>query len=275
VLAILGACTLALYLPELFLQLARVRGLLLAVFLVVSFSLTVGYAWLDTAPHLWILPKQGATMAVILLLTMVAGRLRIPRWSIIVLDLLVTAIAFCWSMASASFAVFQFMAFLALGLTPALIMGTAIGWMASRRGSRLQGDIAMAIVVGWAAFQGFKLPPMAAETPKPHVAIKLDANLLDACVGQYEFPPDNYMSFGTKLTMTVGRQGDQLRVQFADKNKSFGTFEIYPESETNFFETHSPRQYTFVKHDDAVTAVILDPGDGLLPVNEGKKLKKE
>jgi Domain of unknown function (DUF3471) len=113
-----------------------------------------------------------------------------------------------------------------------------------------------------------------AEAPKPHLAIKLDAKLLDAYVGQYEFPLENYMNFGTKLTMTIWRQGDLLRVQFADKNKSYGTFDIYAESETTFFETGSPRQYTFLKNDEAVTAVILDPGQGL-PDTEGKKLKSE
>jgi hypothetical protein len=244
----------------------------MAVFLVVSFTLTVGYAWLDMAPHLWILPKQGAAMAVILLLAMVGGRLRIGRWSIIVLSLLVTVIAFWWWKASESFAVFQFMAFMALGLTPALILGTAIGWIVSRRGSRLQGDIAMAIFVGWAAFQGFKLPAMAAEVPKPHVAIKLDAKLLDVCVGQYEFPPENYMGWtGTKLT--IWRQGDQLRGQFAAMNM-YGDFDLYPESETNFFVENSPRQFSFVKNDEGVTAIIFHPGQGL-PDTEGKKLKSE
>jgi pimeloyl-ACP methyl ester carboxylesterase len=271
VLALLGAGTLALYLPELFPQLARFRELLFAVFFV-TFTFTVGYAWLDTAPHRWILPKQGAAMAVILLLAMVAGRLRIGRWSIIVLGLVVTAIAFCWWKASGSFAVFQFMAFMALGLTPALIVGTAIGWIAARRGSRLQGDIAMAIFVGWAAFQWFKLPVMAAETPKPHLAIKLDAKLLDSYVGQYEFPPENFMG-GTGITLTIWRQGDQLSGQFAATNRRYGAFDIYPESETNFFGTKGS-QYTFVKNDEGVTAVIIHSGQGL-PDTAGKKLKSD
>lgn len=272
-LALLGAGTLAIYLPELFPQLARFRGLLLAVFLIVSFTLTVGYAWLDTAPHLWVLPKQGAAMAVILLLAMVAGRLHIPRWSIIVLGLVVTAIAFCWWKASGSFTVFQFMAFMALALTPALIVGTAIDWIASRRGSRLQGDIAMAIFLGWVAFQGFKLPAMAAEVPKPHLAIKLDIKLLDACVGQYEFPPENYMG-GTGTKLTIWRQGDQLRGQFAAKDMSYDVFDLCPESETNFFGAKRLQQYTFVKNDEGVTAVIFHSGQGL-PDTAGKKLKIE
>jgi hypothetical protein len=59
-------------------------------------------------------------------------------------------------------------------LTPALIAGTVIGWIGARRGSRLQGDVAMAIIVGCAAVQWLKLPRTAPEVPKPHIAIKLD-----------------------------------------------------------------------------------------------------
>jgi len=187
VLAILAAGRLALYLPELFPHLARFRGLLLAVLFAVSFTLTVGFAWLDTAPHLWILPRQSALMAVILTLAIVAGRLRIPRCSFAVLGLLLTAMAFCWLQASGSDAAFQFTAFTGLGLTPALIAGIST----ARHESRLQGDIAMAIIVGWGAFQWFELPRMAPEVPKPHPPIKWDAKLLDSYVGQYEFPPDN------------------------------------------------------------------------------------
>ncbi len=45
-------------------------------------------------------------------------------------------------------------------------------------------------------------------TNRPHVAIKLDTKLLDACVGNYEFAP----SAGGKVT--VRREGDQLQVRF-------------------------------------------------------------
>ncbi len=191
------------------------------------------------------------------------------------LGLLMVLIAFCWWEASESFALFKFMAFMAMApmaLTPALILGTAIGWIASRRGSRLQGDIAMAIIVGWAAFLWFRLPPtIAAETPKTHQAIKLDAKLLDACVGQYEFPPNNYMGLtGTKLT--IRGRAINSRGQLADKKKSYGAFDLDPESETNFFEPNSPRQFTFIKNGDAVTAVIFHLSQEL-PDSEGKKLK--
>jgi hypothetical protein len=273
VLAILAAGTLAVYLPELCPQLARFRGLLFAVFFVVSFALTVGYAWLDTAPHLWVLPRQGAAMAVILMLAMVAGRLRIPRWSFAVLGVLVTVIAFCWLKAGGSYTVFQFTAFMGLGVTPALILGTVIGWFASRRGSRLQGDIAMAVVVGFAVFQWFKLPQMPAEALSKHIAIKLDAKVLDACVGRYEFPADNLNWLERKIR--TWRQGGQLIAQFVDKDKSYGAFNICPESETNFFAVNSGLQFSFIRNDKGeTTALILHPGQGF-PDSEGKKVENE
>ena len=67
-------------LTDLFPQLARFRGLFIGVFAVVAFMLTLGGRWLDAAPHLRFLPKQGVAMACDL-----SGdgcrKLRIPRWS--------------------------------------------------------------------------------------------------------------------------------------------------------------------------------------------------
>ena len=272
-LAFLGAATLALYLPELFPQLARVRGPLFAVLFVVSFTLTIGYAWIDAAPHLRFFPKQGIAMAVTFLLATVAGKLRVPRWSFPVLGVLAMVIAFCWLKRSGSFPALLF-TLLTFACTLALIAGTAISWIAARRGSRLQGDIAMAIIVGCAAFQWAERPPMAPEAPpKPPLAIKLDAKLLDAFVGQYDFPPDNL--FWLEWKLRISRQGDQLIGQSVIKNQSYPAFDIYPGSETNFFRTNSLLQYTFVKDDQGETlAVILHRGQGL-PGSEGKKLKNE
>jgi pimeloyl-ACP methyl ester carboxylesterase len=275
VLAMLAAGTLASCLTDLFPQLARFRGLLVGVFVVVAFMITLGGRWLDATPHLQL---QGIAMPVTFLLAMIAGRLRIPRWSFAALDVLVMVIALCWLNTSESWAAVV-IAISTLLLAPALIVGIIIGWVAGRRGSRLQGDIAMAIIVGCVPFQCLEPPRTAPEAPKSHIAIKLDAKLFDAFVGQYEFPPDNRVDPGSGgfllgMKLTIWRQGDQLRGQFADKNKSYVAFDIYPESETNFFETNSPRQYTFVKNDEGVMAVIFHPGQGL-PDHEGKKLKNE
>jgi hypothetical protein len=106
-----------------------------------------------------------------------------------------------------------------------------------------------------------------------HVAIKLNEKLLDACIGQYEFAPDSMIPYGRKLK--IWRQGDQLGGQVLDqpgKPGSGGTFDIYPESETNFFLKIADGQFTFIKNNKGeVTAVIVHHPAGL-PDTEGKKL---
>ena len=285
VLAMLAAGKLASCLTDLFPQLARLRGLFIGVFIAVAFILTLGGRWIDATPHL---RSQGIAMAVIFLLAVIASRLRIPRWSFAALGVLVMVIAAGWLKASGNH-VAALLVIATVVLTPALIAGTVAGWIAARRGTRMQGDIAMAIIVGCTAFQGMQPPRTAPEAPKPHIAIKLDAKLLDACVGQYEFPPDNRFLVGVKRT--IWRQGDQLKGQTTVMNKRYDTFEIYPESETNFFfktfKTSwsrvdiaatggtSSQGLTFIKNDRGeVTAVIFQRGQGL-PDSEGKKLKNE
>jgi Serine aminopeptidase, S33 len=186
VLAMLAAGKLATCLTDLFPQLARFRGLFVGVFIAVAFMLTFCCKWLDATPHLRL---QGVALPVSLLVAMIAGRLRIPRWSFAALGVLVMPITIWWFKVSLSWAALVCVACTVL-LTPALIAGIFIGWVAARRGSRLQGDIAMAIIVGCVPFQCLEPPRTSPEAPKPHIAIKLDAKLLDACVGQYEFPPD-------------------------------------------------------------------------------------
>ena len=154
VLAMLAAGKLASCLTDLFPQLARLRGLFIGVFIVVAFVLTPGGRWLDAAPHLRL---QGIAMGVTFLLAMIADRLRIPRWSLVALDVLVLVIAVCWLKASPSWAVFVLL-ICAVILAPALVAGIVIGWVVAGRGSRLQGDIAMAIFVGCAAFQCLEPP---------------------------------------------------------------------------------------------------------------------
>ncbi len=256
-------------LTDLFPRLARFRGVLIGVFIAAAFMLTIGGRWLEATPHF---RSQVIALPVILLLAIIVGKLRIPRSSLVALCVVVTAIAVCWFMASPSRPSLILMASTVV-LTPALIAGVIIGWFAARRGSRLQGDIAMAIFLGCVPFQCLELPRTTIETLTPHVAIKLDAKLLDACVGEYEFPPDN--AFWLEWKLTIRRHDDQLVEQITTKNKSYPAVEIYPESETNFFVTaKDPHELTFVKNDKGeVTAVIVrSPG---WPVREGKKLKNE
>jgi pimeloyl-ACP methyl ester carboxylesterase len=270
VLAMLAAGKLASCLTDLFPQLARFRGLFIGGFIAAAFMLTLCGRWLDATPHFRL---QGIAMPVTFLLAMIAGRLRIPRWSFAALGVLAMVIAVCWFKASASWAAFVFLVCTLL-LTPALIVGIVIGWVAARRGSRLQGDIAMAIFVGCAPFQCLEPPRMAPQAPTPHTAIKLDAKLLDACIGEYEIAPDNVFGTGTKVT--IWRNGDHLVWQAFGGNALPGALDLYPESETNFFLKINGAQVTFIKNDkgEAVGIIHHMAWHGL-PDSEGKKLRNE
>lgn len=109
--------------------------------------------------------------------------------------------------------------------------------------------------------------PKAPETPKQPVAIKLDPKLLDAYVGQYEFAPAAAYPTGVKLS--IQRQEDQLLGDIRGKNIFGGSLELYPESETNFFDKIYCAQYAFTKKDNGEITVIIHYWG---PDLEGKKL---
>src|SRR5665213_2932493 len=88
-------------------------------------------------------------------------------------------------------------------------------------------------------------PPSVPPPPRP-VAIKLTANLLDACVGDYEFAPDS--SSPTGIKMTVQRDGDQLLVQSWGENVIKGAIDFDPESETDSFDKIFGMRLTFIKN---------------------------
>jgi CubicO group peptidase (beta-lactamase class C family) len=116
-------------------------------------------------------------------------------------------------------------------------------------------------------------PPKAPEPVKPRVAIKLDPKLLDAIVGHYEFPAKAPFPTGAKVA--IWREGDQLVGQVWGENAVRGAFDIYPESETNFFIKLNGAQLTFLKNDKGeVTAVIHHSSHAGVPDIEGKKLKE-
>lgn len=267
VLAILAAGKLASCLADLFPQLGRFRGLFMGAFLIATFMLTVSGRWIDAVPHPRFFLKQGTTTVIILLLAIVAGRRRIPRWSFAALAILLGLIV-VWCLKAAGgivltqFAIFTF--------AQAVIVGTVISYITTRRGSRLQGDVAMAIITGYAVFQWNEFPRQAPVTSKPHVAIKLNSTNCDSFVGQYLFSPD--MRFPTGVKLTLRREGDQLVAQGQTPTQVGDAVKIYPESETNFFLTpRNARELIFVKNAKGVitTAIVHDPG---MPDSEGKKV---
>jgi hypothetical protein len=114
-------------------------------------------------------------------------------------------------------------------------------------------------------------PPKAPEPPKPRAFIKLDTKFYDSCVGQYEFAPG--AAFPTGIKLTIWRQGDQLVGQALGRNGGGGEFDMYPESETDFFLKINGAQLTFIKNDKGEVTAVVHHIAGL-PDSEGKKLKK-
>jgi alpha-beta hydrolase superfamily lysophospholipase len=267
-LAMLAAGALASYLTDVLPRLAQFRGLLIGGFVAAAFMLTLGGRWLDATPNLL---SQGIAIPVAILLAIIGGRLRIPRWSFAALSLLVMVIVGFGFNPTESWPAFVVLVCTLL-LTPALIVGSLIGWVAARRGSQLQGDIAMAIFVGCAPFQCLELPRTAPQVSTPHIAIKLDATLLDACVGEYEMAPDN--NYGTGAKVTIRREGDHLVWQAFMENAWRSALDLYSESETVFFFKEYGAQVTFIKDDKGEVMGISRHKPGL-PDSEGKKLKDE
>ena len=277
-LAFLAARRLALRLPDLFPQLAPFRGLLSAVFWIAAFMLTISGRWVDATPHWRFLPKQAIAMVVVFLLARIVGKLGIRQWGLPALGVILILIGVYWMKVNLSLTAFRFTAFtivFTVSSMLSLIVGAAIGRIAPRRGPWLQADIRFAIVVGWVAFQFGEWPRMAPDTSKPHVAIKLDAKHLDAFVGTYEFPPDN--EYHEKWRLTIRRQGDQLVGHEMGKDWSGDDYEIYPDSETSFFNTFNDNEFIFIKDDKGeVTALIVRYSPSFafgLWDREGKKLE--
>jgi DNA replication initiation complex subunit (GINS family) len=97
-------------------------------------------------------------------------------------------------------------------------------------------------------------PPKAPELPRQPRAIKLETKLLDACTGDYKFATN-----GMKLT--IQRKGDKLVSQAWVEDDTDGPVDVYPESESKFFDKFG-NQWTFVKNENhEVISLILQQND--------------
>jgi hypothetical protein len=262
VLGVLGALGLAFALPGLPSRWAWVRGPLVSGIFLTAFVITA-WKWLDLAPHPRLFPLQITGMVVTLIVLMGASRIHFPRWILFGLAVLVVAIR-CMITSS------SFLVMLVLLVVLILLVGTILGVIATHRGSRLDGNIAIAIVVGCSLCL-FHRPSYYLDVP-PRVLIKLDTKLLNACVGQYEFAPDAAFPSGIKLT--IRREGDQLVAQAQGRNVFRDAFHIYPESETNFIATFNGAQFTFIKNDEGEVTGVIHHLEWL-PDIVGKKLNNK
>jgi len=87
------------------------------------------------------------------------------------------------------------------------------------------------------------------ELPKKHVIVKVDPQIYDQYVGKYKLRE--------KFFITVTKENDKLITQATEQGK----IEIFPESETVFFNIGIDAQISFVKDDSGkVTKLILHQG---------------
>ncbi|HVM61874.1 MAG TPA: serine hydrolase [Verrucomicrobiae bacterium] len=121
------------------------------------------------------------------------------------------------------------------------------------------------------------VPPGVPEPVKPPVIVQLDTNRLDACVGRYEVAPGAVFPKG--MNLTVWGEGGQLVARARGAGEHFlpGAFDLFPESETNFFDKFTGGQYGFIKNDQGQVAAVTYhiPVAGILwfPDWEATKLK--
>jgi len=151
-LALLVAVVLALRLPAFPSRWARLRGPVVWVIVVGPFILCSG-TWIGAAPHLHQIPVQVATMIICWLMVAGAAWLRLPRWSLVPLTV---AVAIICVVAGAPIA-----GFFAVLFALALLVGTLLGLLAARHGSRRDGDLAMAIHAGYVIGQWLPFPLLA------------------------------------------------------------------------------------------------------------------
>ena len=144
VLGTLGALGLALWLPELPSRWARVRGLLVAAIFIIAMAGTTG-TWFGGVPVLRRIPQEIVLMIIAVLVIIGAGKLKIPPWTFAALAAL--GMIGCVVMGIYLLALFAWCGAMVL------LAGTVLGAIAARHSSRRDGDIAMAVFVGYAMGQ--------------------------------------------------------------------------------------------------------------------------
>jgi len=151
VLGIAGALGLMFRLPDLHPRLARIRRFIVPGVLLLALVLILG-PWVGVSPQLRRIPQQLVLLVVIWLALAGLSRLRLPRWSLpVVTGILALG---CLPLGFVK-GIFLFgMLMCTLGISTLLLFpGVTVGRIATRGGSRRDGDVAMAIFASYAIGQ--------------------------------------------------------------------------------------------------------------------------
>jgi len=155
VLGIAGALGLMFRLPELHPRLARTRRYIVPAVLLIALGLTLG-AWVGVTPQLRRIPQQLVLLPVIWLALAGLNRLHMPRWSLPVVTGILALGCLALEFASTENITVWLFATLMCTLvisTLLLLPAVAVGRIATRGGSRRDGDVAMAIFASYAIGQ--------------------------------------------------------------------------------------------------------------------------
>jgi hypothetical protein len=148
---IAGALVLMFCLPELHPGLARARRYMVPAVLLIALGLTLG-TWVGVTPQLRRIPQQLVLLPVIWLALVGLNRVRMPRWSLpVATGILALG---CQGLASASAdnnLVWLFGTLMCTCVISTLLLlpAVAVGRIATRGGSRRDGDVAMAIFASY------------------------------------------------------------------------------------------------------------------------------
>ena len=158
VLGIAGALILMFRLPELQPRLARTRRFIVPAVVLFALGLTMD-TWVGVTPQLRRIPQQLVLLVFIWLALAGLSRLRLPRWSLAVVTgvLALVCMAFVAWLPFPQFekGIFLFGVLMCTLLISTLLLlpSTLVGRIATRGGSRREGDIAMAIFACYAIGQ--------------------------------------------------------------------------------------------------------------------------
>jgi pimeloyl-ACP methyl ester carboxylesterase len=151
VLGLAGALGLMFRLPDLHPRLARIRRFIVPGVLLLALVLILG-PWVGVSPQLRRIPQQLILLVVIWLALAGLRRLRLPRWSLAVVTGILALGCLPLGFVKGNFLFGMLLCILGIS-TLLLLPGAAVGRIATRGGSRRDGDIAMAVFAGYAIGQ--------------------------------------------------------------------------------------------------------------------------
>jgi pimeloyl-ACP methyl ester carboxylesterase len=147
VLGITGALGLMFYLPEIHPRLAQIRRFIVPSVLLLALILTL-WPWLGVNPQLRRIPAQLVVLGVVWLALAGTSRLRLPRWSLLIVTAILVPCFLAVGWAKGHFLFLLLMSIFAI-CTLLLLPSVVVGNIAARGGSRRDGDMAMAIFAGY------------------------------------------------------------------------------------------------------------------------------